>query len=135
MVCLLTRSNDDCFKFALKQHFTQAFCQLKLHDLCTHYFLMKVLKMGHPRPLFHLFSSFQSKITFLQQTFVKKSPSSIRFWDSNPQPSEHESPPITTRQGFNERFIWNNGLTQQFVHFIHTANLGIKTFCKFAQFT
>ena len=27
------------------------------------------------------------------------SPSSILRWDSNPQPSEHESPPITTRRG------------------------------------
>ena len=25
--------------------------------------------------------------------------SSIRCWDLNPQPSEHESPPITTRPG------------------------------------
>ena len=24
---------------------------------------------------------------------------SIQCWDSNPQPSEHESPPITTRPG------------------------------------
>ena len=28
-----------------------------------------------------------------------KCPSSIRCWDSNSQPSEHESPPITTRPG------------------------------------
>ena len=26
-------------------------------------------------------------------------PSSIQCWDSNPQPSEHESPHITTRTG------------------------------------
>ena len=33
----------------------------------------------------------------LQQINVKKCPSSIRCWDLNPQPSEHESPSITTR--------------------------------------
>ena len=30
---------------------------------------------------------------------VKKCPSSIRWWDSNTQPSVHESPPITTKPG------------------------------------
>ena len=30
---------------------------------------------------------------------TNKCPSSIQCWDSNPQPSEHESPPITTRPG------------------------------------
>ena len=30
---------------------------------------------------------------------MKKYPSSIQSWDSNPQPLEYESPPITTRQG------------------------------------
>ena len=31
--------------------------------------------------------------------YVKICPSSIRCWDSNPQPSRHESPPIITRPG------------------------------------
>ena len=54
--------------------------------------------MGHPRPLFHLFSSFKSNITiFTTNTCVRKCPSSIRCWDSNPPPSERESHPITTR--------------------------------------
>ena len=30
------------------------------------------LKMGHPRPLFHLFSSFQATLQFLKQINVKK---------------------------------------------------------------
>ena len=54
--------------------------------------------MGHPCPLFCLFSSFQTNITIFTTINVKKCPSSIRCWDLNPQPSEHESPPITTRQ-------------------------------------
>ena len=30
---------------------------------------------------------------------VKKCPSSIRRWDSNSQPCDYESPPLTTRPG------------------------------------
>ena len=30
---------------------------------------------------------------------MKKCPSSIWYWDSNPRPTEHESPLITTRPG------------------------------------
>ena len=49
---------------------------------------------------FHLFSVFFKKtIQFLLQINVKKCPSSIRWWDSNSQPFEHESPSITTRPG------------------------------------
>ena len=47
--------------------------------------------MGQPRPLFHLFLSFQIN--------VKKCPSSIRRRDSNSHPSDYESPPLTTRPG------------------------------------
>ena len=57
--------------------------------------------MGQPRPLFHLFLSFQTHITnFTTNRYVKKCPSSIRCWDSNSRPLEHESPLITTRPGF-----------------------------------
>ena len=48
-------------------------------------------KMGHSRPLFGLF---KQTWQFLQQINEKKCP-----WDSNQWPSEHESPPITTRPG------------------------------------
>ena len=57
--------------------------------------------MVHPRPLFHLFLSFQTHNTIL---YVKKCPSSIQCWDSNPRLTEHESPPITTRSGLD--VIW-----------------------------
>ena len=59
-----------------------------------------VSKNGPTRPLlsfiFGLFK--QTSIQFLQ-LHVKKCPSNIWCRDSNPQPSEHESPPITTRPG------------------------------------
>ena len=54
--------------------------------------------MGHPRSIFIYFRSFQT-IQFLQQINVKKYPSSILRWDSNSQPSDYESPPLTTRPG------------------------------------
>ena len=58
----------------------------------------KCLKWAFPSS-FRLFSSFQTNINFLQQINVKKCPSSILCWDSNSQPLECESPPITTRPG------------------------------------
>ena len=81
--------------------------------------------MGHLRPLFHLFSSFQTS-TILQQSNEKKCPSSIRCWDSNPQPLKHDSPPIITRPGLPPKpqvifygviMIWllSNFFTQKFI--------------------
>ena len=52
--------------------------------------------MGQPL-IFGLFK--HSTLQFLQQIHVKKCPSSKECWDSNPQPLEHEPPPITTRPG------------------------------------
>ena len=52
--------------------------------------------MGHPLPLFNLFSPFQTYITIFTTNLCEKCLSSILFWDSNPRPSENESPPITT---------------------------------------
>ena len=57
------------------------------------------LKMGQPRPLFHLFSSFQMHYKFYKNTNVNKCPSSIRCRDSNSRPLKHKPPPITTRPG------------------------------------
>ena len=57
-------------------------------------------KMGQSWSLFHLFSSFQTNITIFITNICEKCPSSIWSWDSNPQPSGHESPLITTRPGF-----------------------------------
>ena len=57
-------------------------------------------KWAIPGLFFVYFRSFQTNInTILQQINVKKCPSSIRRWDSNPWPSDHESPPINTRPG------------------------------------
>ena len=52
------------------------------------------LKMGLHRPLFHLFTYFQTNKFYNKG---EKCPSSIRCWDSNPWQLEHETPPITTR--------------------------------------
>ena len=80
--------------------------------------------MGHPQPLFNLFVSFQTIITTNNSA---KCPSSILYWDLNPQPLEHESPPITTRPDHlfevqtddrtNGRLVFN------FIHFPVEQNL------------
>ena len=59
-------------------------------------------KLGRPRPLFVYFWSFQTNsITIFTTDQCEKMscPSSIQHWDSNPQPSLCEPPPITTRPG------------------------------------
>ena len=56
--------------------------------------------MGQPRPLYHIFLSFQTHITnFTTNRYVKKCPSSIWCQDSNSRHLEDESPLITTRPG------------------------------------
>ena len=63
--------------------------------------MKRFLKLGHPRPLFHLFFglSKQTSTRFLQQYNVKNvhPVSGAGIW--NAQPLERESPPITTRPG------------------------------------
>ena len=50
-------------------------------------------------PLFNLFSSSETNITIFTTNICEKCPSSVLCWDLNPQPSDHESPPVTTRPG------------------------------------
>ena len=75
------------------------FNQCNLYADLIPIFLALFLKKGYPRPLFRLFSSFQTNITNLTTDISEKCPSSIWCRDSNPQPSEQESPPLTTRPG------------------------------------
>ena len=60
-----------------------------------------LLKMGQPRQLlsfiFGLFK--ETSLQFFTTNICGKCPSSIRCRDSNPQPSERESLPITNRPG------------------------------------
>ena len=70
-----------------------------LNELVPGAFAVNVFFIGHSRSLFVYFRPFKQTLLFLQQIYVKKCPSSIWCWDSNPQPSEHESPPITTSPG------------------------------------
>ena len=53
--------------------------------------------MGQPRPIFVYFRLFKQTLQFLQQINVKKCPP--RRWDSNSQPSDYVSSPLTTRPG------------------------------------
>ena len=78
--------------------------------LCSTYFKRKwdedgetsiraIFSSAIPGLFFIYFRLFKQALQFLQQINVKQCPSSIRHWDSNPQPLEIESPPITTRPG------------------------------------
>ena len=63
---------------------------------------------GIPASFSFIFGLFQTNIdTILQQINVKICPSSIWRRDSNPQPSENEAPPITTRPGLPPIKFWN----------------------------
>ena len=57
-----------------------------------------ILKRATPASFFVYFRLFKQTLQFLQQIYVTKCPSSIRFWDLNPQPSG-QSPPITNGPG------------------------------------
>ena len=58
------------------------------------------LRMDRSGPLLRLCSLFSTKHqTIFTTNICEKCPSSICCWNSNQQPSGHESPPITTRPG------------------------------------
>ena len=57
-----------------------------------------IFKNGQfPASFIVYFRSFQANITIFTTIYGKKCPSSIRYRDSNPQPLECESPPITNQ--------------------------------------
>jgi len=62
-----------------------------------------------------IFSLFKQTLQIYATNICEKCPSSIRCRDSNPQPSEHKSPPITTRPGLPH---WRMLQQQKFI--VHT---------------
>ena len=67
-------------------------------------------KMDQPRSPFVYFRSFQTNIITIfttDQCEKMSCPSSIWCRDLNPQPSEREPPPITTRPHFLAQLIWS----------------------------
>ena len=64
------------------------------------------------------FRLFIETIQILQQINVKKCPSSIQCWDSNSQPSDFESPPLTTKPGLPPLSI-NLCLVQSISPYLH----------------
>ena len=62
--------------------------------------------MGHPRPLSSfIFGLFKQTLQFYNNV-CEKCPSSIRYRDSNSQPFDYESPPLTTRPGLPPTIIF-----------------------------
>ena len=62
-------------------------------------------KWANPGLFFAYVCLFKQTLQFLQQIIAKKCPSSIWRWDSNSQPSDYESPPLTTRPTVTYSFI------------------------------
>ena len=68
-------------------------------NVCANYSIF-LKKWAYPGLFFVYFQSFSNKhYKFLQQIYVKKMSIQYKVPDSNPQPLERESPPITTRPG------------------------------------
>ena len=74
--------------------------------------------MGQPWPLLLFnFGLFQTNIiTIFTKNMCENCPSSIWCWDLNPQPSEHESPPITIRPGLPPNVVYLFGHQFDFVY-------------------
>ena len=86
----------------IKKYFWITFCpwvhNLKQQTKCAcHFNILFFKKWANPGLFFVYFHLFKQTLQFLQQINVKKCPSSIRRQDSNSQPSDFESPPLTTR--------------------------------------
>ena len=81
------------------QNLTEIHCLLK-YDNCKYLLCLKrsFFKWANPGLFFVYFRSFQTNNTNFTIN-VKKCPSSIQSWDSNPRPYAPESSPITTRPG------------------------------------
>ena len=87
-----------------------------------------------------IFGLFKQAMQILQQINVKKCPSSIRCRDQNSQPSNYESPPLTTRPGLPPNKLHSfgperrTGLPQPRFQSIHVfTNLSTKAKTKFTD--
>ena len=78
--------------------FVKTYDVMNFGTILRHLFFLK--KWAIPGLFLFIFGLFQTNNnTILQQNNVKKCPSSILHWDSNPRPSGGEYLPITTRPG------------------------------------
>ena len=96
------------FKILLERFFVSCTNRRSLFPSPHQFVPSFFLKKNGPTPAsFRLFLVFSSKhYKFLQQIDVKKCPFSIRGRDSNPQPLERESLPISTTPGLPPFFFF-----------------------------
>ena len=94
-------SSESCLNIARAFKLTSFKIAQKSQNILTTCVIKFVFLNEPSSASFCLFSSFQANITILTTNIYEKMlwPSSIRRQDSNPQPSEHDSPPIITRPG------------------------------------
>ena len=103
-------SHTDCFpfknimkaKWAILSHFKKALTKhLKKRPGLAHLKKNKKHLRQQLMPSKSFFSNwFIPSLVFVYFRLFEPCTSIIHWWDSNPQPSEHESPSITTRPGF-----------------------------------
>ena len=92
--------------------------ELKIYSATLSFFLWIALRAS-----FSFIFVFSCK-QYLNQIYVKIS---IQYWDSKPQPSELESPPVTTRPGLPPRkfHIWM-ALSGYFILLRHCLRFGFQ---------
>ena len=79
---------------------------------------MFFLNGPYPASFSFIFGLFkQTNSSIFTTNICEKCPSSIRCWDLNPRPLEHESSPITTRPGLHPSF-----------HYVKLAKVAAKSF-------
>ena len=88
--------------FEIKIHFLFLITNLPNSSNQSHrvlYTFKCLIIMDHSLPLFRLLLAFSNKHQNNFSTMWKKCSSSIRYWNSNPQPLDMSLPTITTRPG------------------------------------
>ena len=69
--------------------------------------------LNRPFPAYFSFVlSVQTNITIFTTNLCEKCPSSKQHWDSNPQPSAHETPHLTTEPGLNISIFFSDIILQ-----------------------
>ena len=119
------------YSISLLNLYTKVFHLCFEHENNLDFFSLKVLLKNGPTPasFSFIFGLSNKHYKFLQQIYVKKCPSSIWCWDSNPRPSGHESPPITTRPGLPPSLILQQFILTMCKKIFYSSNL-IKNYCE-----
>ena len=85
-------------------------------------FCNQFFKCAIPGLFFVYFLLLKQTFQFLCNKYLWKCPSSIRCWDSNSQPSAHESPPITATPRLLPKF-WSRSFKYSMLYTLYSTTL------------